>query len=51
MKPVIEKTLADFLDSSRGQDCILVFFIGHAVVIGDDTYLAPSRASWTTTPR
>ena len=41
MKPVIEKTLTDFLDSSRGQDCVLVFFIGHAVVVGDDTYLAP----------
>ncbi len=41
MKPVIEKTLTDFLDSSRGQDCILVFFIGHAVVVGDDTYLVP----------
>ncbi len=40
-KAVIEKTLADFLDSSRAQDCVLVFFIGHSVVIGDDTYLAP----------
>ena len=41
LKPVIEKTLTDFLDSSRGQDCILVFFIGHSVVVGDDTYLVP----------
>ena len=41
MKPVIETTLTNFLDSSRDQDCILVFFIGHSVVIGDDTYLAP----------
>ncbi|HVS37486.1 MAG TPA: hypothetical protein VMS17_18125 [Gemmataceae bacterium] len=41
LKPVIQTTLTNFLDSSRDQDCILVFFIGHAVVIGDDTYLAP----------
>jgi hypothetical protein len=41
MKPIIEKTLTDFLDSSRAQDRIMVFFIGHAVLIGDDTYLVP----------
>jgi len=41
MKSVIEKTLTDFLDTSRAQDRILVFFIGHAVAIDDKTYLVP----------
>ncbi|MHB1425015.1 MAG: caspase family protein [Gemmataceae bacterium] len=40
-KTVIEKTLTNFLDSSRPQDRILVFFVGHAVELGDDVYLAP----------
>jgi hypothetical protein len=40
-RPVIEKTLANFLDSSRAQDHIMVFFIGHSVELGDDVYLAP----------
>jgi hypothetical protein len=40
-KTVIEKTVTSFLDSSRAQDRILVFFIGHAVELGDDVYLAP----------
>jgi hypothetical protein len=41
MKPIIEKTLTDFLDESRPQDRILVFFIGHAVAIDGQMYLAP----------
>jgi hypothetical protein len=40
-KGVIEKTLTNFLESSRPQDRVLVFFIGHAVEIGDEAYLAP----------
>jgi hypothetical protein len=40
-KTVIEKTLTNFLDSSRAQDRILVFFFGHAVEVGDEAYLAP----------
>lgn len=40
-KTVIEKTLTNFLERSRPQDRILVFFIGHAVELGDDVYLAP----------
>jgi hypothetical protein len=40
-KTIIEKTLTNFLDSSRPQDRILVFFFGHAVELGDDGYLAP----------
>jgi hypothetical protein len=41
IKPVIEQTLTAFLDGSRAQDRILVFFIGHAVEVGDDAYLVP----------
>jgi hypothetical protein len=41
MRSVIEKTLKDFLDSSRAQDHLMVFFIGHALVVGDDAYLVP----------
>ncbi len=40
-KTVIEKTLTSFLDSSRAQDRILIFFIGHAVEVKDEVYLAP----------
>jgi Caspase domain len=41
MKPVIEKTLTNFLDESRPQDRIMVFFIGHGVAIDNEMYLAP----------
>jgi hypothetical protein len=41
LRSIIEKTLKDFLDGSRAQDRILVFFIGHALVAGDDAYLVP----------
>jgi hypothetical protein len=41
MRPVVEKTLTDFLDSSRAQDRVLVFFIGHAALAGNDAYLVP----------
>jgi len=40
-KSVIEKTLTHFLASSRAQDRIMVFFIGHSVELGDDVFLAP----------
>jgi hypothetical protein len=40
-RPVIEKTLTNFLDSSRAQDRIMVFFIGHSVELGEEVYLAP----------
>jgi hypothetical protein len=40
-KTVLEKTLTNFLASSRPQDRILVFFFGHAVEVGDEAYLAP----------
>lgn len=41
VKKVIEETLTSFLDTSRPQDRIMVFFIGHAVEIGDEPYLVP----------
>jgi hypothetical protein len=40
-KTVIEMTLTNFLNGSRAQDRIMVFFIGHSVELGDDVYLAP----------
>ena len=40
-KVVIEQTLAKFLDTSRPQDRIMVFFIGHSVELDNDVYLAP----------
>ncbi len=40
-KTVIEKTLTNFLESSRSQDRILVFFFGHAVEVNGEPYLAP----------
>ncbi len=43
-KVVIEKTLTSFLDSSRPQDRVMIFFIGHSVEMDDDVYLAPIEA-------
>ena len=40
-KPVIEKTVSDFLAASRNQDRVLVMFIGHAVELDEEPYLAP----------
>ncbi len=40
-KSVIEKSLTAFLESSRDQDRVVVFFVGHSVELGDDVYLAP----------
>jgi hypothetical protein len=41
LKGVIEKTLTDFLKTSRGQDHLMVFFVGHSAVIEDEVYLVP----------
>src|SRR5262249_47961462 len=41
LKPVIEQCLTKFLDTSRDQDRILVFFIGHAKEIDNEAYLVP----------
>lgn len=41
MKSVIEKTITDFVDSSRPQDRIVLLFTGHAVEQDDIPYLVP----------
>lgn len=46
-KPVIERTLTDFLNTSRAQDRILVTFTGHAVEIGENGYLVPLEGELT----
>src|SRR5438034_137222 len=40
-KPVLEKTISDFLAGCRAQDRILLLYAGHAVSLGDDAYLVP----------
>ncbi len=40
-KSVIQETLVKFLETSRPQDRVMVFFVGHVVEIGDDAYLVP----------
>jgi hypothetical protein len=44
LRLTIEETLTAFLNTSRPQDQILVFFIGHAVEIEGKGYLAPFEA-------
>jgi hypothetical protein len=41
LKNVVEQALEDFLKTSRKQDRLLVFFIGHSKQIGDESYLVP----------
>lgn len=41
MKSLVEKSITDFLASSRKQDRLLVVFVGHVAEIGDDVYLVP----------
>lgn len=41
LKPVIEKTISDFLATSRPQDRIMILFTGHAVEVEDEPYLVP----------
>jgi hypothetical protein len=41
LRQVIEKTLTDFLDTSRSQDRIMVFFVGHSKEIDGEAYLVP----------
>lgn len=40
-KPVVERALKSFLETSRPQDRVVVFFVGHAVEVGDEAYLVP----------
>jgi len=41
LKPVIEKTVADFLDGCRAQDRVLFFLVGHSAEIEDKVYYVP----------
>jgi Caspase domain len=41
LKPVIQEAVTHFLDESRPQDRIMVFFVGHGVEIGGEAYLVP----------
>ncbi len=41
LKGVIEKTLTDFLDTSRAQDRIMIFLVGHCAEIEDKCYFVP----------
>jgi hypothetical protein len=40
LRPMVEKTISSFLESSREQDRILLMFIGHSVEINGKVYLA-----------
>ena len=40
-KSVLETTIKDFVDSSRRQDRIVLFFAGHAAFLEDKSYLVP----------
>jgi hypothetical protein len=41
LKPVIEQSLTNFLKTSRKQDRLLVFFIGHTRLVDNEAYLVP----------
>ena len=47
LKPVIESTIADFLDTSRDQDRIVILFAGHGVEIEKEAYLVPLEGDLT----
>lgn len=47
VKPVLERTLTEFLDTCRAQDRVLVLFAGHAVEIEDVPYLVPLEGDLT----
>src|SRR5262249_31877702 len=46
-KPVIEKTIGDFLDTSRAQDRVLLLFAGHVVEVEVVPYLVPFEGELT----
>lgn len=41
IKPVIMDTMRAFFETSRSQDCIVMMFIGHGVVVDEKPYLVP----------
>ncbi len=40
-KSVLEMTIRDFVETSRAQDRVIVFFAGHAASVDDKAYLVP----------
>jgi hypothetical protein len=47
LKPVIERTLADFVNTCRAQDRIAVLFAGHVVELEKEAYLVPLEGDLT----
>ena len=47
LKPVIEKTVTAFLSGCRKQDRIIVLFIGHAIEMGEESFLVPIEGELT----
>jgi hypothetical protein len=47
LKPVVERTISDFLAVSRAMDRVLVLFSGHAVVLNKEIYLVPMEGDLT----
>ncbi len=47
LKPVIEYAMTEFLSGCRPQDRVILLFVGHAVEIGDDSYLVPIEGELT----
>jgi hypothetical protein len=47
LKPVIEKTISEFLETSRPQDRIILLFLGHVVEIGAEAFLVPLEGELT----
>ena len=41
LKPIIAEAVTKFLETSRSQDRILIYFGGHAVIVKDQAYLVP----------
>src|SRR4029077_16315337 len=40
-KAVIENAIAEFVETARGQDRIMILFTGHAIEIDKDAYRVP----------
>jgi hypothetical protein len=47
LKPVIERTLADFVNTSRAQDRVVLLFAGHVAEIENEAYLVPIEGDLT----
>lgn len=47
LKPIVEKALADFCESSRAQDRIVILYSGHAVEMEEEIFLVPVEGDGT----